>query len=891
MAKQNTPLIAFNRGIISKLALARTDLKRTALSAEDQSNWMPRTLGSMMLRPGWQFLDGTKSNAAAIHIPFIKKVSDTAIIELTNIVMRVRVNEAVISRVAVSSAVANGNFDTDVSSWTDDDQSGATSSWLTGGYLSLIGTGFNAAIRTQQVTVSGGDANKEHALRIVIARGHVTLKVGTTAGADDYISQTTLGVGTHSLAFTPTGNFYVRLQALTEYASLVDSCNVEGAGAMELPTPWLTANLPMVRWDQSGDVLFVACEGFQQRRIERRATRSWSVILYQPEDGPFLIQNTGTTRLTASAISGDITLTASSSLFKSTQVGGLYRITSTGQLVQANLSGEGQYTDPIRITGVGAQRQFSYVIAGTWLGTITLQRSVGEVGSWVDVTTFTGNTSSTFNDALDNQIIFYRLGFNTGNYTSGTAAVSLSYSSGGLTGVVRITAFTSSTSVTASVLTHLGSTTGSSDWAEGQWSDYRGWPTAVSFYEGRLWWAGGDAVIGSVSDAFESFDDTIEGDSAPISRSIGSGPVDRINWLLPLLRLVIGTEMAERTARSSSLDEPLTATNFNLKTPSTRGSTAVPPLVVDGQGIFVRNTRLFLLAYNETYSVASDYNGNELTILCPEIGESGFTRIAVQRYPDTRIHAVRADGGAGVLIFDPAEDVKCWVEIESDGTIEDVFVLPGLATEDEDKVYYLVNRTINGGTVRYLERWALESECVGASLNKQADSFAYYTGVPTTTITAAHLANEEVVVWGDGIDLGTFTLNGSGQATLSAAVSNYVVGLGYTARFKSTKLAYAASMGTALTQRKRLDHFGFILANTHAQGLRYGTSYDNLDDLPQVEEGAVVDPDSIWESYDYDSTEVNDTWMTDNRLCLEAAAPRPATVLGVVMTIDTHDKA
>src|SRR3546814_1205797 len=98
-------------------------------------------------------------------------------------------------------------------------------------------------------------------------------------------------------------------------------------------------------------------------------------------------------------------------------------------------------------------------------------------------------------------------------------------------------------------------------WSESTWSEHRGWPTAVEFYEGRLWWTGRDKIIGSVSDAFESFDDEIEGDSGPINRSLGSGPIDFINWLIGADRLLIGTESAEIAARSSSFDEPLTPTN------------------------------------------------------------------------------------------------------------------------------------------------------------------------------------------------------------------------------------------------------------------------------------------------------------------------------------------
>ena len=91
----------------------------------------------------------------------------------------------------------------------------------------------------------------------------------------------------------------------------------------------------------------------------------------------------------------------------------------------------------------------------------------------------------------------------------------------GITGIAKVTAITDASNVTAVVVKAFGGTDASADWAEGEWSDERGWPTSVSFYEGRLFWAGKDKIIGSVSDSFYSFDATTEGDSGPINRSIG----------------------------------------------------------------------------------------------------------------------------------------------------------------------------------------------------------------------------------------------------------------------------------------------------------------------------------------------------------------------------------
>jgi hypothetical protein len=943
--KQNALLNAMNRGVISPLALARTDLKRTALSAEIQTNYMPRTLGSMMLRPGYEYIDSTKSDAAAIHIPFIFSIDNTAILELTDSVLRIRIDEDVLTRPSVTTTISNGTFDSNLNNWTDADESGATSQWVTGGYMGLTGTTFNAAIRTQQVTVSGGNINTEHGIRVVIARGPVTLKIGSAAGTDDYVTETSLKTGTYSFAVTPTGDMHISLSSLTQAQSLVDSVTIESAGAVEITTPWNAAALPYIRWDQSGDVVF-CCDGtVQQRRIERRATRSWGIAVYQPNDGPFLSANTGTTTITPSAISGDITLTASKALFRSSHVGALFSITSTGQNVSAAITAENQWSDPIRVTGVGNARQFALAITGTWTATVRIQQSVGAVGSWANYVSYSGNTTDNQNDGLDNQIVFYRIGVATGEFTSGTANVSLTYASGSITGFARITAFSTSLSVSAAVVKNLGGTTATSSWAEGAWSTYRGFPSANTLYEGRLWWAGKDKIYGSVSDAFDSFDSTTEGDSGPISRSIGSGPVDRINWLLPLLRLMVGSEMAERSARSSSLDEVLTPTNFNLKTPSTRGCSPVPPIKIDSSGLFVRLNRLFELSYSETYSSTSDYGGEDLTVLCPEIGNLRFTRIAVQRYPDTRVHAIRDDGKVAVLVYDRVEDVKCWILVETDGEVEDVFVLPAEQGEVEDKVYYLVKRVINGSTKRFLERWATEAECSGGTtiydsvsatvltaeypdgtvvtardssgtkignytvsdntitlgapvtfatitpaIYKHGDSHITYSGIATTTVTAAHLEGESVVVWADGKDMGTYTI-ASGTATLPVSVQTYMVGLGAEAKYKSTKLAYAAQGGTALTQRKLVNYLGVILSNTHIGGLKYGQTLNDadMDDLPLIEGGQEMDTDHIYASYDKDQFEFPGDYDTDSRLCLKSAFPKPCTVLAAVVGMQTNE--
>jgi hypothetical protein len=830
-------------------------------------------------------------------IPFIFSTTDTALIEVTSSLLRIWIDDELLTRPSVTAAVVNGNFATDVASWTDADESGATSSWVSPGYLALLGDGSAYAIRTQTVTVN--ELSTEHALRVVIARGPVVIRVGSAAGGDQYVNETTLETGTHSLAFTPTGNVYIQLKSRLSRVVHVDSCTVESSGVVTLPSPWAAAaDLDMLRIEQSGDTVYVACDGYQQRKIERRGTRpqarSWSIALFRAEDGPFGIENTTPTTLTPSGINGAITLTASAPLFKSTHDGALFSLTSSGQVVTSTLSTSGLATNSIRIVGVSPDRSFTVEISGDAnASTVDLQRSYDN-STWVNVGgiySWTADGIANVDDGFANQLIYYRLMLTT-RVAPDSVTLTLRTAQGSVRGIARVTGFTSATSVSAEVLADMGGTTATDIWQEGQWSDANGWPTSVRLHEGRLWWAGQNGVWGSVSDAYASFDETTVGDAGPINRTIGSGPVDTINWMLSLKGLVLGAQGAEYTARASSLDEVLTPTNFNLKVSSTRGSGSVEAVRVDQGGFFVDRSGLRM--FELTFDLRSyEYSAAELTKLHPEIGSPGIVRIAVQRLPDTRVHCIRSDGTVAICTVDRTEEVAAWQEFETAGEVEDVVVLPAITGEQDDQVYYLVKRTIQSLDFRFLEKWALEVDCRGGQLNKQADSFVAYSGGPTAIVSAPHLAGMDVVVWADGLDYGTddsgatwtqrYTLDGWGNVTLPAYVSNYVVGLEYQATFKSGRLG-AMGGASPLNRDKRLTSIGVVLHDVHPRGIRYGPTTLTIDQLPRLVDGAPAG-DAVTADFEQSMTAFPGNWTTDARLCLIAQAPRPVTVSAVAFDL------
>jgi len=906
MAFNTRNILAFNRGVISELGLARIDLDRMAMSAEIQRNYIPRVLGSMMLRPGMQYIDNTLANAQARIMPFIFEVDDTALIELTNLFMRVRIGDTLLSRPGVSTTVQNDDFTNGSLIWTDASDPGGTVFYAGTSFVELAGDGTDFGRIRQQVTVAGPDQGVEHSLFVEIDNPDALFKVGSSSGGDDYVSETRLGRGLHSLSFTPTGDFWIEFANERQHVVRIRECSIEAAGVVTLLTPWATEDLPFLRWDQSGDVIYVACKRGSTTgananrliRIERRGDgRSWSIITYEPKDGPFLTQNTSGITLAPDALNGpSVTITASQPVFDQNghtgaNFGALFRIDSNGQEVQKDISGADDFTDPIRVTGSANARQFQIVLSGTWTATVTLQFSFAEEGPWNDTDqVFTGNVDTTYNDGQDGSVIYYRIGVKSGDFTSGTVSASLIYANGSIRGIIQARGYISPTQISGTVFKPFGSLDPSRDWAEGAWSQKQGYPTAVAINEGRLTWAGNDRFWASVSDDYESFDEEVEGDSGPISRQISHGPIKVVHWLLSMARLLMGTSdtsanvAAHRmdgnsplSVRSSNFDEPLTPFNFSIKPSSSRA-------------VFVDRTeqRLYELLYDID---VQDYKSADLSVFAPDFNQVGIKQIAVQMKPDLRVHCVRNDGTVGMLIYDRLENVMCWIDVDSPGAggeIEDVAVLPGRV---EDQVYYTVKRTIDGNTERHICKWAQESEAEGGTVNKIADSFVYYSGVATTTITGLdHLEGEDVIVWADGADVGTATVS-SGQITLATAASDVIVGLGYTAQFKSAKLGELT--GISLLEPKKVNRIGFLARKLHHLGVQYGPSFSQLYDLPQVEEGQVVAADTVYDSYHEEDFPFGGEWDPDSRICLQSQAPRPATILAAIadfVAVETPDR-
>ena len=126
------------------------------------------------------------------------------------------------------------------------------------------------------------------------------------------------------IVFSATQSYVIEIGAGT--AQVTSGGALVGGATFAIP--WGTADLPALRWSQSSDTLTVVHGNYPPYEIKRTSANSFTCLKATYNNGPFLPQNTdGTTFVSASAVTGTVTLVASSPIFNANQVGGLLQLT------------------------------------------------------------------------------------------------------------------------------------------------------------------------------------------------------------------------------------------------------------------------------------------------------------------------------------------------------------------------------------------------------------------------------------------------------------------------------------------------------------------------------------------------------------------------------------
>jgi len=191
-------------------------------------------------------------------------------------------------------------------------------------------------------------------------------------------------------------------------------------------------------------------------------------------------------------------------------------------------------------------------------------------------------------------------------------------------------------------------------------------------------------------------------DDDAITATLTSGEVNEIRHFVAGNDLLVFTGGAEWKVSAGS-DSPFTPATIRQKPQSSWGCSNLQPLVIGNTVLFVQDTNISVRSIG--YSVQADgYVGTDMTKLVPHFfGAHTIRDFAFLRSPEPLVLAVRTDGQVCVLTFDQEQEVLGWTRWKTSGKVEAVAVVRENATDPDDTIYFVVQRTVNGATVRFIE--------------------------------------------------------------------------------------------------------------------------------------------------------------------------------------------
>ena len=573
--------------------------------------------------------------------------------------------------------------------------------------------------------------------------------------------------------------------------------------AYEVATPYLEAEIFQLVITQSADVLYIAHENHEPRKLSRLGDANWTLSEIDFQDGPYDAINATDTTLTPSGTSGSITVTASA------------------------------------VTGINGDAGF----VSTDVGRLIRFEDSANNWSWME-----------------------------------------------------ITAVGSTTSVTATINgPNLATTTASSGWRLGSFSDTTGFPAVVTFFEQRLVWGATtdrpQSMFFSVSADYENHapteaDGTVLDDSGFVY-TIATDQVNTIRWMRAGKVLSVGTAGGEFIVSQGDNNSPLSPTNTRVVRQTTFGSAQVTPPQVGNSVLFLQRASRKVREY--VYQFESDaYTAPDLAILAEHITEGGVTEMAYQQEPNSVVWMVRSDGVLLGMTYERAQDVIGWhrhIIGGTDAKAKSVAVIPS-ENGARDDLWCIVSRTINGATVQYVEFMTAGLD-EGQTTTTNAtflDSMLTYSGGAVQTLQGLdHLEGETVSILADGATHPDKTVS-SGSITLDRSATKAHVGLSYTSTVQTMRIEAGAADGTAQGKKKRISRINYRLYKT--LGVKHGPDASRLDIIPFRSSADEQDQAPALFTGDKE-VEFPRGWDKDGYITLVQDQPLPLTVLAIMPELNT----
>jgi hypothetical protein len=264
-------------------------------------------------------------------------------------------------------------------------------------------------------------------------------------------------------------------------------------------------------------------------------------------------------------------------------------------------------------------------------------------------------------------------------------------------------------------------------------------------------------------------------DDDAVTFTIAAQQVNEIRHIISLDSLILLTSGGEWLV-SEGQDRVLTPSTIGVRPQSYNGASWVKPVIINSTVLYLqeKGARIRDLGYEFSND---KYTGNDLSLMSEHLFEDHeVIEMAYSNEPYGILWCVRNDGVLLGLTYQREHQVWGWHHHVTDGEFESIATI---SEDGRDALYAIVKRTIDGNTVRYVERLEKRESKVAEDAF-YVDSGLSYNGSPATVISGLdHLEGEAVAVLADGYVVEGKTVSG-GSITLDREASKVHVGLPYT---------------------------------------------------------------------------------------------------------------
>ena len=275
-----------------------------------------------------------------------------------------------------------------------------------------------------------------------------------------------------------------------------------------------------------------------------------------------------------------------------------------------------------------------------------------------------------------------------------------------------------------------------------------------------------------------------------INITLSEREVNEIRHIIAMNDLILLTSGGEW--KLNGADGAFTASDSLMASPqSFYGCSNVSPVVSGNMILFVQSGGSVIRDLGYTY-ISNGYDGEELSIFANHLFEGKqVIDMAYSKEPYRILWCVMSDGTVNAMTYNKKQEVVGWHRHETKGKFESVAVV---REGNEDVPYFVVKRTINGQTKRYIER--LSSRLVAKTDEGIfLDSALCYSGNPVSTISGLeHLEGEKITLLADGAVIENKTVT-NGTVSLDYPVSKIVAGLPYEFELETLNLEGEATQG------------------------------------------------------------------------------------------------